>query len=102
MLHTSHRANTRGPFESRLAEANDLISTTALPSLSASVLGSIEISPPPMVEQSVIATVFSDMHAEIAALEAHRDKTRDIKQGITRRLLTGRVRVVKAAAEAAA
>ena len=32
--------------------------------------------------------------AEIAVLEARRDKTRDLKQGIMQELLTGRIRLV--------
>lgn len=46
-------------------------------------------------EQFAIATVLSDMDAEIAALEARRDKTRAIKQGMMQQLLTGRVRLVE-------
>ncbi len=46
-------------------------------------------------EQTAIATVLSDMDAEIAALERRRDKTRAIKQGMMQQLLTGRVRLVE-------
>ena len=42
-----------------------------------------------------IATVLSDMDAEIAALEQRRDKTIAIKQGMMQQLLTGKVRLVK-------
>ena len=41
-----------------------------------------------------IATVLSDMDAEIAALEQKRDKTRDLKQAMMQELLTGRIRLV--------
>jgi type I restriction enzyme S subunit len=34
------------------------------------------------------------MDAEIAALEARREKTRAVKQGMMQELLTGRVRLV--------
>jgi type I restriction enzyme S subunit len=51
-------------------------------------------------EQKAIAAVLSDMDAEIAALEARRDKTRAIKQGMMQQLLTGRVRLVKPEAAA--
>jgi type I restriction enzyme S subunit len=34
------------------------------------------------------------MDAEIAALEAQRDKTRTLKQGMMQELLTGRIRLV--------
>ena len=50
-------------------------------------------------EQTAIATVLADMDSEIAALEARRDKTRQIKQGMMQQLLTGRVRLVKPQAE---
>ena len=46
-------------------------------------------------EQEAIATVLSDMDAEIIMLERRRDKTRAIKQGMMQQLLTGRVRLVK-------
>ena len=38
---------------------------------------------------------FTDMEAEIVALEGRRDKIRDIKQRMMQQLLTGRVRLVK-------
>ena len=46
-------------------------------------------------EQRAVASVLSDMDAEIAALEQRRDKTRAIKQGMMQQLLTGRMRLVK-------
>lgn len=58
-------------------------------------------SPPPR-EQIAIATLLSDMDAEIAALERRRDKTRAIKQGMMQQLLTGRVRLIEPAPEDAA
>ncbi|MEI6310110.1 MAG: restriction endonuclease subunit S, partial [bacterium] len=45
-------------------------------------------------EQTAIATVLSDMDAEITALEARRDKTRALKRGMMQELLTGRIRLV--------
>ena len=44
-------------------------------------------------EQRAIATVLSDMDAEIAALERRLDKTRAIKQGMMQQLLTGSIRL---------
>ncbi len=49
---------------------------------------------PPLPEQHAIATVLSDMDSEIAALEARREKTRALKQGMMQELLTGRIRLV--------
>jgi len=48
----------------------------------------------PIPEQSAIATVLSDMDAEITALEQRRDKTRALKQGMMQELLTGRIRLI--------
>ncbi len=56
---------------------------------------SLEVHLPRHVaEQTAIATVLSDMDAELAALEARRDKTRALKQGMMQELLTGRIRLV--------
>jgi type I restriction enzyme S subunit len=49
---------------------------------------------PPLPEQTAIATVLSDMDAEIAALKARQDKTCALKQGMMQELLTGRTRLV--------
>lgn len=54
----------------------------------------IEVSLPEVGEQRAIASVLSDMDAEIEALERRRDKTRLLKQGMMQELLTGRVRLV--------
>jgi type I restriction enzyme S subunit len=45
-------------------------------------------------EQAAIASVLSDMDADLTALEQQRDKIRDIKQGMMQELLTGRIRLV--------
>ncbi|MEO9079692.1 MAG: hypothetical protein ABI268_10310 [Rhodanobacter sp.] len=45
-------------------------------------------------EQTAIATILSDMDAELAALENRRTKTRELKQGMMQALLTGRIRLV--------
>jgi type I restriction enzyme S subunit len=50
--------------------------------------------PPTVDEQSAIASVLSDMDAEIAVLEQRQDKIWGIKQGMMQQLLTGRVRLV--------
>ena len=52
-----------------------------------------EIPFPPTEEQTAIATVLSDMDAELAALKARRHKTRALKQGMMQALLTGRIRL---------
>jgi len=50
--------------------------------------------PPTLIEQTAIAAFLSDIDAELMALEARRDKTRDLKQGMMQELLTGRTRLV--------
>ena len=50
--------------------------------------------PKDRVEQEDIAAVLADMDAELAALEARRDKTRDLKQAMMQELLTGKTRLV--------
>jgi type I restriction enzyme S subunit len=52
------------------------------------------VIPISLEEQTAIATVLSDMDADITALEARRNKTRDLKQGMMQELLTGRIRLV--------
>ena len=49
---------------------------------------------PPLLEQTAIAAVLADMDAELSALVARRDKTRDLKQAMMQELLTGRTRLV--------
>jgi type I restriction enzyme S subunit len=58
-------------------------------------LARLHIAYPALAEQQAIATVLSDMDAEIAALERRTTKTRAIKQGMMQQLLTGRVRLVE-------
>jgi len=56
---------------------------------------------PSTEEQTSIANVLSDMDAELTALEARRDKTRALKQGMMQELLTGRTRLVRPEQEGA-
>jgi type I restriction enzyme S subunit len=44
-------------------------------------------------EQTAIATILSDMDAEIESLEQKRDKYTMLKQGMMQQLLTGRIRI---------
>ncbi len=57
-------------------------------------LKTLDVELPPLPEQMAIAAVLSDMDAELAALEARRDKTRALKRGMMQELLTGRTRLV--------
>ncbi len=62
--------------------------------LNTDLVNNCEVELPELLEQTAIATVLSDMDDEIAALEARRDKTRALKQGMMQELLTGRIRLV--------
>jgi type I restriction enzyme S subunit len=65
------------------------------PKLMNNVVADIRIKIPSRIEeQTAIATVLSDIDAEIAALEARRDKTRALKQGMMQELLTGKTRLI--------
>lgn len=57
-------------------------------------LRNLELNCPALPEQTAIATVLSDMDAELATLEARRDKTRALKQAMMQELLTGRIRLL--------
>lgn len=52
------------------------------------------ISYPNIEEQQYIANVLSDMDADIAELEAKRDKYVAIRQGMMQQLLTGKIRLI--------
>jgi type I restriction enzyme S subunit len=62
-------------------------------------LSVVAIHRPPKAEQAAIASVLSDMDAEIAALESRLAKARNIKQGMMQELLTGRIRLRVAGAK---
>jgi type I restriction enzyme S subunit len=58
-------------------------------------LASFEVRVPTIRgEQSAIAAILFDMDTEIAALEGKLAKARQLKQGMMRELLTGRIRLV--------
>lgn len=54
----------------------------------------LDIKVPSLSEQTRIATILSDMDAELEALEQKLSKARQIKQGMMQELLTGRTRLV--------
>jgi type I restriction enzyme S subunit len=61
--------------------------------ISSSALASISLSLPQLAEQTAIASMLFEMDAELSALEARRDKTRNLKQGMMQELLTGKTRL---------
>ncbi|HAX6620221.1 TPA: restriction endonuclease subunit S [Klebsiella quasipneumoniae subsp. similipneumoniae] len=62
-------------------------------------LSSVCIPVPSLEEQISIATILSDMDAEIQALEQRLGKTHQIKQGMMQELLTGKTRLIKPSKE---
>ena len=63
--------------------------------LNLQIIRAIDLPFPTIDEQCAIATILSDMDAEIAALEQRRDKTRALKQGMMQQLLTGKIRLIE-------
>ena len=62
--------------------------------ITSKALSNIEIPlPPTLAEQQAIANLLSEQDADIAALEAKREKYARIKEGMMRDLLTGKVRL---------
>lgn len=76
------------------AHLRSLAAGTKVLSTNRSHIASAEIALPSIAEQAAIAQVLSDMDADLAALEARRDKTRLLKQGMMQELLTGKTRLV--------
>lgn len=54
----------------------------------------ITIPMPTIKEQKAIVQILSDMDSEIEALEAHLQKTQNLKQGMMQELLTGKIRLI--------
>jgi type I restriction enzyme S subunit len=67
---------------------------SGVPSLNKNTLENIEISIPSFEEQTRIATILSDMDAEINALESKLEKYKKVKLGMMQNLLTGKKRLV--------
>jgi type I restriction enzyme S subunit len=80
------------PFAAHLRR---LAAGTKVYATNRSHIDSAELRLPAIVEQTAIATVLSDMDAELAALEVRRDKTRALKQAMMQELLTGRTRLIE-------
>lgn len=62
--------------------------------ISATSLADVEVQLPKLSEQFAIASILTDMDAEIDAIETKLIKARQIKQGMMQELLTGRIRLV--------
>ncbi len=73
---------------------DDLGSGSTVKGISLPDLKKIEFYLPSVFEQTVIATILSDMDAELAELESRLAKARQLKQGMIQELLTGRIRLL--------
>lgn len=62
--------------------------------ISQAAVGNYPVLLPPIEDQVRIASILSDMDAEIAAIEIKLAKTRALKQGMMHNLLTGRIRLI--------
>jgi type I restriction enzyme S subunit len=71
----------------------NFVTQTSIAHLAKDKLEAVPIQAPLLDEQEAIATVLSDMDAEITALKARRAKVAAIKQGMMQALLTGRLRL---------
>jgi type I restriction enzyme S subunit len=78
----------------KFIEAASTAYGTHMPRSDWAVVRRYEVPTPPVCEQAAIANLLTDMDAEIGALEARREKTRLLKQGMMQELLTGRIRLV--------
>ncbi len=83
-----------------LVQTNDFVEAagvsygTHMPRSDWSVLAKLIVQLPSNAEQSAIATVLSDMDAELDALETRIAKTRALKQAMMQELLTGKTRLL--------
>lgn len=66
---------------------------SGVPSLNARTIEAITIEIPKHIEQTAIATILSDMDADLAALDTKLTKARQIKQGMMHHLLSGDIRL---------
>jgi type I restriction enzyme S subunit len=93
------RGNLSGEFlyyflNSRKATVKTLGQQGTQANLNKGMVQDFHLSLPPLPEQTAIASVLSEMDAELAGLEQRREKTRALKQGMMQELLTGRTRLV--------
>ena len=77
-----------------LKEIEVRTSSTTVKHLSHSDINKIEMPLPNFEKQTHIATILTDMDADIYALEKKLNKIKQIKQGMMQALLTGKIRLV--------
>lgn len=83
---------TKTKYYNNWIESNSM--RTGQPGINSVQLQSINIKLPSLPEQTRIATILSDMDAEIDSLEQKLIKARQIKQGMMQQLLTGSIRLI--------
>ncbi len=66
---------------------------TKVTGISKTNIAKINLPVPSILEQQAIAEILTNMDTEIAALEARREKTSLLKQGMMQELLTGKTRI---------
>ena len=93
-----HNKNINKEFLYYVLTNQDLsacVTGTGQPQIVRGPLANVDLKiPNDATEQTAIATVLTDMDAELASLEQRREKTRALKQGMMQELLTGRTRLV--------
>lgn len=67
---------------------------TKVSGISKTNIAKLKMPVPSVPEQTAIASVLTEMDAELAGLEQRREKTRALKQAMMQELLTGRIRLV--------
>jgi type I restriction enzyme S subunit len=73
---------------------NSIVTGQAYPQISLRQVRDTMISLPALGEQQAIAAALSDIDADLAAVEAKREKAWGLKQGMMQELLTGRIRLI--------
>lgn len=63
-------------------------------SVNSETVRKLEFPFPSIKDQTRIATILSDMDAEIKALETKLEKSKMVKQGMMQNLLTGKIRLI--------
>jgi type I restriction enzyme S subunit len=89
--------NVAFAFYALIAPLKDIeivTSSTTVKHLSHGDVEGIERPLPELPEQTAIASVLTEMDAELAALTQRREKTRALKQAMMQELLTGRTRLI--------
>ena len=71
-----------------------LLTGSNYPAINGGDVRALQIPFPEYEEQTAIATILSDMDAEIVALETKLAKAHALKQGMMQELLTGRIRLI--------